>query len=167
MWQHFQQYVKEGRAFTELLPWNIIIGTRVWKLLVKSPSTTSPHRRCCAEWGAPLTDPGYPADTSELYSWEGQKKGNINALPVRNQPANLHLLSISRLGWLDCLYGLDKHESVIWPVRISHHWLIYASYPDYPSRIPSYSGLCLRKCPQVLCELVFFFSIEPCDELNV
>lgn len=70
----FQQYIKKGRAFTEMLPWNIITVTWVQNLLIKSASTVYSRRACCVDLGASLTDPGYRAHTHVWSLWWREKK---------------------------------------------------------------------------------------------
>lgn len=117
--QQFQQYIKKGRAFTEMLPWNIIIATWVLKLLIKSPSTVYSQCACCADLGASLTDPGYPAHTCLIsvvmakmkhkyyplqkcvwYHFQNQIRQIVSASLANVNPHSSDLCRLYSAGWM-------------------------------------------------------------------
>lgn len=142
--QHFQQYVKLGRAFAAMLPWNIIIRAWLLKLLIKLQSTLSPQRMCCADLSASGWSRRSCRQIWSLWCRRTEERKTKWHLGWVRYVSGIYFRSQNRA---DCLCGLHKDKTtVIWPVQMLHHrlnvTLIYDFYLDYPCRILAYSKAC-------------------------
>lgn len=123
-----------------MLPWNVIIGTWVLNLLIKSPSTVPSQRARCADLGASLTGPGcFRARAWAL--WSRRTEERKTQMESRSEMCQG---SVPKPDQADCLCVCGIHGStLIWPVQL---WLrrlnvalIYDFYPDNLCGILAYS----------------------------